>query len=125
LIENVTIFPKEEKAALSALIYRLDLQLIPKGEYVIQEGEMADSMYFILRGKVSVIKDDVVLATLEQGSNFGEMALAERKPSIRTASALCLTPVSVGSLSITDFNIICESYPVFESKIEEEAIKRK
>jgi hypothetical protein len=82
-------------------------------------------MYFILRGSVNVVKDGVTLATLEQGAHFGEMALAERKPTIRTASAICITPVSVGSLSITNFNIICESYPIFESKISEEVDKRK
>ena len=125
LIKNVTLFPKDDKVVISALISRLKLQLISEGEHVIRDGEIADSMYFILRGSVNVIKDGVILATLEQGAHFGEMALAERKPTIRTASALCITPVSVGSLSITDFNIICASYPIFESKIEEEVAKRK
>lgn len=125
LIKNVTLFPKDDKVVISALISRLKLQLISEGEYVIRDGEIADSMYFILRGSVNVIKDGVILATLEQGAHFGEMALAERKPTIRTASALCITPVSVGSLTITDFNIICASYPIFESKIAEEVAKRK
>lgn len=106
LIKNVTLFPKDDKAAISALISRLNLQLISEGEYVIRDGEIADSMYFILRGTVNVIKNGVVLATLEQGANFGEMALAAQKPTIRTASALCVTHVSVGSLSIINFNII-------------------
>lgn len=42
LIENVTLFPKDDKAAISALISRLELQLISRGEYVIREGEIAD-----------------------------------------------------------------------------------
>ena len=125
LIKNVTLFPKDDKAAISALISRLNLQLISEGEYVIRDGEIADSMYFILRGSVNVIKNKVILATLEQGANFGEMALAARRPTIRTASALCITHVSVGSLSITNFNIICASYPIFESKIQEEVQKRQ
>jgi hypothetical protein len=41
LIKNVTLFPKDDKAAISALISRLELQLIPKGEYVIRDGEIA------------------------------------------------------------------------------------
>jgi len=106
LIKNITLFPKDDKAAISALIYRLDLHILSKGEYVIKDGEIADCMYFILRGKVDVIKADVVLATLEQGAHFGEMALSEGKPTIRTASACCRTPCSVGSLSIKNFNIL-------------------
>lgn len=88
LIKNVTLFPKDDKAAISALISRLELQLISEGEYVIRDGEIANCMYFILRGSVNVIKNGVILATLEQGSHFGEMALAERKPTTRKASAL-------------------------------------
>jgi hypothetical protein len=33
--------------------------------------------------------------------------------------------VSVGILSIEDFKIICQSYPVFKLKIEEECLKRE
>lgn len=92
---------------------------------MIRDGEIADCMYFILRGKVDVLKEGVVIVTLEQGAHFGEMALAEGKPTIRSASACCKTPCSVGSLSIKNFNILCEYYPIFKSKIEEEVIERK
>lgn len=36
-----------------------------------------------------------------------------------------MTHVSVGSLSITNFNVICSSYPIFESQIMEEVQKRQ
>lgn len=42
----------------------LKLALIPKGEFVIREGEMANSMYFILKGAISVEKGGVKLAIL-------------------------------------------------------------
>ena len=118
------MLPKDDKAAISALISRLNLQLISEGEYVIRDGEIANCKYFILRSSVNVIKNDVILATLEQGANFGEMTLAARRPTIRTASALWVTHVSVGSLWITSFDIICASYPICESKTQDEVKKR-
>lgn len=125
LVNNITLFPKDDKSAIAALIWRLDLHLLSKEEYVIKDGEIADCMYFILRGKVEVSKDGVTLATLEQGAHFGEMALAEGKPTTRAASAKCITSCSVGSLSINNFNTLCEFYPIFKSKIQEEVAKRK
>ncbi|CAI2367549.1 unnamed protein product [Moneuplotes crassus] len=125
LIRNITLFPKDDTSAIAALIWRLDLHLLSNGEYVIKDGEIADCMYFIIRGKVEVIKSGVTLAVLEQGAHFGEMALAEGKPTTRAASARCITSCSVGSLSIKNFNILCEFYPIFKSKIQEEVSKRK
>ncbi|GAI76222.1 unnamed protein product [marine sediment metagenome] len=50
-----------------------------KGEVVFNEGDQGNAMYIIKSGKVDVIKDtgkeEIVLATLEQKSFFGEMAL--------------------------------------------------
>ncbi len=50
-----------------------------KGEVIFREGDIGHEMYIIKRGKVEVVKKtkkgDVVLATLEPKSFFGEMAL--------------------------------------------------
>jgi len=51
LVEKVTFF-KDDIGALSSLIQRLKLVLFPKGEHVIKVGELADEMYFIIKGKV-------------------------------------------------------------------------
>ncbi len=63
-----------------------------KGEVVFNEGDKGNAMYIIKSGKVDVIKDtgkeEVVLATLEPKSFFGEMALfgdPSRSATIRAA----------------------------------------
>ena len=50
LIESVKVFPKDDIGALSSLIQRLKLLIYPKDEYVIQMGEIAQDMYFIIHG---------------------------------------------------------------------------
>lgn len=87
-IEHVTLFPQNDKAAIASLISRLKLNIVAEGEYVIREGEVRDCLYFLLKGSVNIISKGILLATLYQGSVFGEMALAEKKPTVRTASAL-------------------------------------
>ena len=123
--EKLTIFPKEDKAAITSLLTRLKIRLVPEGEYIIREREIRDCIYFIIRGSVLIVSGGVVLATLEQGAVFGEMAIAEKIPTVRNASAFWITPVWVGSLSIEDFKIIWTSYPSFEEKIQIEVSKRK
>ena len=122
--EKLTIFPKEDKAAITSLLTRLKINLVPEGEYIIREREIRDCIYFIIRGSVLIVSGGIILATLEQGAIFGEMAIAEI-PTVRNASAFCITPVWVGSLSIDDFKIICTSYPSFEHKIQTEVERRK
>lgn len=56
------------------------------GEVVFSEGETGTDMFFVLEGKVEVVrpgpspKDTVVLATLEVGDFFGEMSLLLGEP---------------------------------------------
>jgi CRP-like cAMP-binding protein len=118
LVENIDLFPKNDPGGISSLTKHLKLMIIPKGEYIINQGELASEMYFILQGLVEIVLDDgTSITTLGEGKYFGEMALKTGEPSLRTASIFCLTDVSVAILTIDDFNLICESYPSFKLKV--------
>ncbi len=60
-----------------------------KGSVLFREGDAGDEMYIVQSARVAIkkkVKDgDTVLATLEKGDFFGEMAILERLP--RSASA--------------------------------------
>lgn len=58
----------------------------PTGEVLFREGEDGDCLYLILSGRVSIIKNNAVLLTLEPGDHFGEMALLDRP--LRSAHAV-------------------------------------
>ena len=47
-----------------------------KGENLITQGQSTDSVYFLIEGDISIIKDDVEIAlTSQKGSVFGEMSI--------------------------------------------------
>jgi CRP-like cAMP-binding protein len=47
-----------------------------EGENLLTQGEKTDSLYFLLKGDVSIIRDNVEIASSsEKGSVYGEMSL--------------------------------------------------
>ena len=65
------------------------LQHFPKGTVLFNEGDEGEDMYIIRSGQVAIKKrvphGEIVVAVLEKGDFFGEMAMLERIP--RTAGA--------------------------------------
>jgi len=71
-----------------------------EGETIFVKGARGENMYVILSGSVAIVDDDRILATMEQGEMFGEMALVTQSP--RTAGARALSDVAVLSLTMED-----------------------
>ncbi|XP_055921815.1 cAMP-dependent protein kinase type II regulatory subunit isoform X1 [Eupeodes corollae] len=76
-----------------------------KDERVIKQGDVADGMYFIELGKVSVrIEQDggeVEVSQLSKGQYFGELALVTHRP--RAASVYAIDDIKVAFLDVDAF----------------------
>lgn len=59
-----------------------------EGQSVLREGDPNDSIYFILDGRVAILKGGRVLTELGEGETFGEMELLDVQPSAATVRAL-------------------------------------
>jgi len=63
-----------------------------KGETIFKEGDLGDEMYIIKSGRVEIVKnvndEELVLATLDANSFFGEMALFGDKKRSATVRAI-------------------------------------
>jgi CRP-like cAMP-binding protein len=67
------------------------------GDSIIVEGERNDRVWFILEGRVAVLKGGLALAEFGEGDFFGEMEVLDVMPS--AASAKALSAVRVMSIS--------------------------
>lgn len=69
----------------------------PKGTVIFSEGESGHEMYVIHEGKVKITKKiramETILAELDRGDFFGEMAILEKE--VRSATATAATDVKL------------------------------
>jgi CRP-like cAMP-binding protein len=89
-LPRVPLFSGLPRAALEQLVSQLAVEKRTAGETVVREGEEGDSLYAIVSGKVTVSRGspDNVLATLEPGDFFGELALVTRDPRTATVTVI-------------------------------------
>lgn len=73
---------------------------------IFSKGDPGDKMYVILNGNVLILDNGRVLATLNRGDMFGEMALVSRTP--RSADARAASDTTVLSLGLDD---LCRTLP--------------
>lgn len=67
----------------------VERRTLKRGDYVFREGEQGVNAFILQDGEVEIFKtaggEDKVLASIGQGSIFGEMALIDSKPRMASA----------------------------------------
>ena len=118
LIENWEAFPHESPGTTETVISMLDIRVYPRYEYIITAGEVAEEMFFIIKGVVEIrSQSNDLIATLKQGQNFGEMALLDDSNPLRSAHAISQTMVSLAVLTKDKVDELCKIFPAFKKKL--------
>jgi len=125
LLSRLHVFDGAEQGLKGALSQVLQPVVFVQGDYIIQEGDAADAMYFISTGKVDIIRgkhrpngaEETRIATLGPGSFFGEVSMVS-KTMRAVASALTMDHMTGYALSYDEFQRLAKSYPSFKAWIE-------
>ena len=91
-LKGIDIFESLSVSELAAIASIAEVTDTPAGEIIIEEGTFGETMYLIIQGEVSVIKElgsvnEIEIDRIKPGEYCGEMALfedVERSASIRT-----------------------------------------
>ncbi len=89
----------------------------PAKSTLIYAGDKSDSLYYIIKGSVTVLIEDeegreMIVAYLNDGDFFGEMGLFDEQDN-RSAWVRAKCECEIGEISYTKFNEISELHPEF------------
>lgn len=91
------------------------------GEEIFRQGDLGDRLYIIANGQAEVVRraqeGEKVLARLNAGEYFGEMALLNQ--TTRNATVRCITPLDVLSLPKGDFSALVANLPAVRASFED------
>ncbi len=116
ILEKVTLFKSANEIFIREIVQLLRPMVFLPDDYIIRQGEYGDCMYFLSNGDVEVVVNGVRVATLGQGSPFGETALIQGEK--RMASIRALSYCDVYKLSKTDFDALRAHYPDFDAEVK-------
>ena len=69
---------------------------VPAGTVLMSEGSHAVSCYLLLKGEARVLQKGKLIALLEEGTLFGELAFADPTPAPRNATVIAATDCTIG-----------------------------
>jgi len=101
-LEESRLFGYLPKEILKKLVPLSELTNYPPGHVILQEGQINEKIYFLIRGEVVIHAGDELILTLRRtGDMFGEMSIISKK----TASASVIADTHVQVFSIYSQNV--------------------
>ena len=87
ILKGVEMFGSTPEEILADVAAILDELHYKPGEVIFEKGQVGDSMYIIIEGKVRVYDGERTIAQLGERDIFGELALLDPEPRFASISA--------------------------------------
>lgn len=118
-LKKCSVFETFTPTLLADVAGKLQRENHPAGTVIIKQGDEGDKFYIIRRGKLDVLKENMgkvdVVATLEAGAFFGELALLRKEP--RAATVKSVEEVELLTLSKDIFMDVVQRSASFEEQL--------
>jgi CRP-like cAMP-binding protein len=121
-LERLPLFAGFSHKELAKLAERFDEQTFLPEHGVLTEGMTGMEFFIILEGTAEVIHDGAVIATLQPGDFFGEVAVLDGGP--RTASVRALDRLRCLGLPNGAFRQLLLDYPLMAVNLLPQVIRR-
>ena len=87
-LQEVDIFSEVSTRELAYLAAIVEERSFSQGEQIYGTGDVADSMYLLLSGRVRLHRDGMEIAEMGPGEAFGTWSLFDDEPRVSAATAL-------------------------------------
>ncbi|KAM9483015.1 voltage-gated inwardly rectifying potassium channel KCNH7 [Clarias gariepinus] len=113
LLEGCKAFRGASKGCLRALAMRFKTTHAPPGDTLVHCGDVLTALYFLGRGSIEILKDDVVVAILGKNDIFGEMIHLYAKPGKANADVRALSYCDLHTIDREELLEVLDMYPEF------------
>lgn len=109
LLAGCPLFHGIDTDGLAALAAKAEPVDFPAGHVIARQGEIGTGFFVVISGRVRVVRDGTVVATLGPGDFFGELSVLDRQP--RNAMVAAEEATSCLALASWDFDAVMLAQP--------------
>ncbi|XP_062937138.1 potassium voltage-gated channel subfamily H member 6 isoform X2 [Cynocephalus volans] len=113
LLQHCPAFSGASKGCLRALAVKFKTTHAPPGDTLVHLGDVLSTLYFISRGSIEILRDDVVVAILGKNDIFGEPVSLHARPGKSSADVRALTYCDLHKIQRADLLEVLDMYPTF------------
>ena len=127
LLQSVALFWDLSEEELGYISEKMIARHYKSGKFIFLEDSEGEQCFFVVQGSVKITrlsKDgrEVILAMLNEGEFFGEMALLDGES--RSANVIALEETEVLTLNREDFLVVLHDYPQIAIQLLKEMAHR-
>ncbi|XP_076330088.1 uncharacterized protein LOC143235770 [Tachypleus tridentatus] len=113
LLQNCPSFKDASPGCLRALSMKFMTTHAPSGDNLVHRGDVLTALYFISRGTIEILRDNVVMAILGKTDLFGENPCAYSTVGKSSCNVCALTYCDLHKILRDDLLDILQMYPEF------------
>ncbi|CAG5134829.1 unnamed protein product, partial [Candidula unifasciata] len=113
LLQNCPAFKSASPGCLRTLSMKFKTTHVPPGDTLVHRGDVLTAMYFISRGSIEILKDDIVVAILGKDDVFGENICIHETVGKSSCNVRALTYCDLHKIHRSDLLEILDMYPEF------------
>lgn len=113
LLNNCPAFKGASPGCLRALSMKFKTTHAPPGDTLVHRGDVLTALYFISRGTIEILKDDVVMAIVGKDDIFGENPCKHPTVGKSNCNVRALTYCDLHKILREDLLDVLDMYPEF------------